>query len=254
MRNREAATDGLITGYTGGAGFAELIFPGYLTVDLGAAARLTTVRLLLWDGLGDGIGPRDPRGYKYRLLLSADRRTWTVAFDSGGDSYNGWQVFCFKEPIDAQYVRVHGLWNSANAGFHVVQVEAYDDDPPALPTGACLECEIGPEDVTIEETDGLPLEKSIDALVSQLEDVLASTPALNPEPFRAIVAQLRLQVSDVSTLERRMGAVRRQLIEPVATELTTGRKYSVGSYWFGLGAGIVGVLSLIISIILALRS
>lgn len=61
VENAVAATDGQITGYTGNTGFAYFRWPGTLTVDLDNIYRLSCIRMLLWDGLGQGGGPRDPR-------------------------------------------------------------------------------------------------------------------------------------------------------------------------------------------------
>lgn len=123
------ATDGQVSGYDSRGGYTYFAWPGYLTVDLGEVCQVAAIRLLLWDGLGTSQGARDPRSYKYRVLTSMDHRTWKVLFDTGGDSYSGWQVFNLVPAIDAQYVRIHGLWNSANAHFHVVELEAFDESP-----------------------------------------------------------------------------------------------------------------------------
>src|SRR6185436_17385990 len=94
---------------------------------------LSCIRLLLWDGLGeDNNKQRSSRTYKYRLLTSADHQIWKVIYDSSSEGGNGWQEFRFSKPLAARYVRIHGLSNSANASFQVVQVEAYDDQPPDL--------------------------------------------------------------------------------------------------------------------------
>jgi hypothetical protein len=217
-----------------------------MTLDLGQVAPLDSIRLLLWDGLGDGGGVRDSRGYKYRLLTSTDRRTWSVLFDSGDESLNGWQVFHFAERLSAQYIRVHGLWNSANSDFHVVELEAWDEAPPPLEAAAILEREIAPATLALEESDGLPLERTVDAIVHSLEDLVAAHDFLNPKPFRDLIGQLRLQVADVSALERRVDAVRRQLVEPVTSELERSSKYSVWSVRFGA----VGVLLAFVSLAL----
>jgi len=242
----EAATDGIVTGYTGSKGYAHFRWPDNLTVDLGQTHDLVAIRMLLWDGLGSGKGHRAQRSYKYRLLVSADAREWKVLFDTNGDSYNGWQVFTLSEPLSAQFVRVHGLWNSANSAFHIVQVEAHDSPPPPLTAEATLECVVGVGALATEDGDGLPLERSVDSIVNSLEALVASNNVLNPEPFKELIAQLRLQVSDISTLERRMGAVRRQIVEPVEAELKVGRKYSVGGYWFGFIGGLIGLISLLL--------
>lgn len=244
VENPTAATDGQTTGYTGSDGFAAFVWPGYLTVDLGEVARLRCIRVLLWDGLGKGSGGRDPRGYKYRVLTSSDRRSWWVLFDSGVESSNGWQVFHLRQALEARYVRIHGLQNTANHMFQVVQVEAHDDTPPPLEAEVMLEREIGQDQMVAEHRDGLPLEHSVAAIVRSLEDLVAAHQILNPKPFRELISQLRLQVTDVSALERRMGSVRRQLVEPVREELARGRRYSVGGYWFGLAGGLFGLLSL----------
>lgn len=236
----ELLTDGLVSGYDGMEGFTLFPWPGYATVDLGQPQLIKTIRFLLWDNRGRGIGPADPRGYKYRLLVSSDRQDWTVLFDTGGQAYNGWQVFHLREPTLVQYIRLHGLHNTANSDIHVVELEAYADVPPPVDS-ATVECEVGPETYTTEHGDGLPIEQSISAIVNSFERVLAENNVLNPVPFTALISQLKLRVSDISFLERRMGAVQRQLVDPVAAQLERGKRYSVGGYWFG-ALGLVATL------------
>lgn len=241
----ESVTDGNVIDYTAKAGFTWFDWPGYLTIDMEQAVKLSTIRLLLWDGLGTGSSSRDPRGYRYRLLTSLDSQTWNVLFDSGRETYNGWQVFHLKESILVQYVRIHGLWNSVNPGFHLVQVEAFDEMPPPLNAEVILDREIGPEVIYKEEGNALPLGHSVDAIIRSLENLIgAYSQVVNPKPFHDLITQLRLQVSDIAALERRMGAVRRQLTEPVAAELQRGRRYSMGGYWFGLIGGLATIFSL----------
>lgn len=77
-----AATDGNASEYSGYSGYAEFSWPYMMTIDLGALFGLSCIRLLLWDGLGEGNKQRSPRIYKYRLLTSADHQLWKVIYDS----------------------------------------------------------------------------------------------------------------------------------------------------------------------------
>ena len=97
MKGADSSVDGQIDGYTASDGFAEFRWPGTLTLDLSETAEICCIRILLWDGLGQGGGQPDDRIYKYRLLTSLDHQTWKAIYDTGGNGYNGWQVFVFPE-------------------------------------------------------------------------------------------------------------------------------------------------------------
>jgi hypothetical protein len=102
--------------------------------------------------------------------------------------------------------------------FHVVQVEAYDSEPPAL--------------------DRSP----------SLERLIGDNKFLNPAPFRDLVAQLRIQAADVGTIERSMDAIRREVINPVKDELEKAGKMGKFSFW-GFWVGIIGGVLAIVSIV-----
>jgi len=134
----QAATDGVTQGYTGSDGFARFNWPGTVTVDLESEYALTCFRMLLWDGKrGDGTN-NDGRRYQYRLLTSLDGETWDHCYETDDAGGSGWQVIRAATPIRARYVRVEGLHNSSNEKFHLVELEAHDDEPPPLESEVAL--------------------------------------------------------------------------------------------------------------------
>jgi hypothetical protein len=239
------ATDGNITAYTAHDGFAYFKWPGTLTVDLEAAFALTCIRMLLWDGLGEPGSPRNPRIYLYRLLVSTDGQNWKVVYDTGIDGYNGWQVFAFPQPISARYIRIHGLWNIANRDFHIVQIEAYDDSTvPPLQVEAGLSRTIAGGTGDVEAGDGRVWSTDVSRVIGELETLVEKSKILNPEPFSALISQLRVQVVDIRNVERGMDGIRREIIGPVNKEL---RKIVVTGRWQLW----IGLIALVASVVIA---
>lgn len=249
--NASAATDGETSHYTGSEGYAYFEWPGTFTIDLGAPQVLQCIRILLWDGLGEGGTIRNPRIYIYRLLTSLDHNNWKVLFDPGRNGFNGWQVFNFPQGLETRYIRIHGLINSVNKDFHIVQLEAYDTDPPPLAAEIVLQRIIETDSIQEEVGDGLPLESRVRGIVNDVEHLIQTTQILNPEPLREIITQLRVQLTDVSSIERSMSSIRREIIGPVKKELDKGAKLGKFSLWgfiVGIIGGILAILSLAFSI------
>jgi hypothetical protein len=187
---------------------------------------------LLWDGLGEGNRQRDNRIYRYRLLASPDHQIWKVIYDSSNEGGNGWQEFRFPNPLETRYVRVHGLSNSANSHFHVVQIEAYDDLPPDLEGEIVLARTVLTESAENEIGDGLPLQAKVQSIINGIEGLIENNKVLlNPQPFRLLISQLSNQVSDVASLERGMASIRREIINPIHRELENSTKLGRFSAW-----------------------
>lgn len=250
VTNSSSATDGNASKYSAVTGFAEFSWPYMITVDLGVSCGLFCIRLLLWDGLGEANKQRDNRVYKYRLLTSVDRKTWKVIHDSLDGGGNGWQEFRFPNPLEARYVRVHGLSNSANDKFQIVQVEAHDNQPPDLDAEIVLARPVLTEsDLDNEVGDGLPLQAKVQSIISGIEELIEKNEQyINPQPFRLLISQLRNQVSDVASLERGMDSIRREIITPVRTELEQSARFSSRGFWVGLVGGVLAIFSLSLSL------
>lgn len=125
VRNGGLLIDGVTTGYTPSTGFAWGSYPCEWTITLAKTYLLRQLRLLLWDG--------DPRYYRYMLEVSADGKTYETVKDASTGEPRGWQVVPMA-PRRVKYIRVKGLYNSSNSGFHAVELEAYCK-PPATPPG-----------------------------------------------------------------------------------------------------------------------
>ena len=123
-RRPEELIDGNSTKYTGSKGFAETGWDREPTpsmiVTLREAVPLNTVRVKLWDG--------SDRFYRYRLEVSprASGAHWVTAVDHSRPpaERRSWQTII----IPLQFVRrimLTGTYNSANEGFHVVELQAF---------------------------------------------------------------------------------------------------------------------------------
>lgn len=102
--------------YTSKEGFAFENFPCNFTVDLRSICSIGQVRILLYD--------LDRRKYGFRLLVSNDGESWELV-NSSEKVDAGWQEINLED-TKARYVRINGLSNTANLGFHVVEVEVYE--------------------------------------------------------------------------------------------------------------------------------
>jgi hypothetical protein len=221
--NPDVATNGVVTGYKGSAGsrtFSYFKWPSSLTVDLQKQWIVKCIRFLLWDGMGKAGAPRDTRKYKYRLETSLDGEFYNVVFDTGEDGYNGWQQFLFHNGIETRYIRIYGRHNSRNDGFHVVEIEAYENDtPPKLDAEIVLEKKIT---ISVPEPiiKGGPLSK-VSAIVEALRKVQIE---LGSTKLDTICSDLVNVTGDLEILEKNIESVRRQIIGPVNTELRASYK------------------------------
>jgi len=125
--------DGNVTNYAGGTGFATSVWntdpPQFFIVTLKEPAAIDCIRMLLWD--------RDPeRYYRYKLEVCADAegKAWELVADHRGaaEQCRGWQVVRFKQQ-QVKLIRLTGTFNSANSGFHVVELQASLGLPAGTP-------------------------------------------------------------------------------------------------------------------------
>ncbi|MCY3021229.1 MAG: discoidin domain-containing protein [Planctomycetota bacterium] len=130
--NPQLLIDGDDVNYTSGTGFANTTWsatpPPFFLVALKEPVSIDHVRFLLWD--------RDEeRYYRYRLEVCADEKgeVWTVLADRTGptDQCRSWQTIAFG-PRRVKLIRLTGTYNSANSGFHVVELQA----SMGMPAGA----------------------------------------------------------------------------------------------------------------------
>ena len=77
-------------------------------------------RLKLWD--------KDKRFYRYAISTSRDGRKFVPLVDRSQGQWRSWQTIDFR-PRPVRFIRVHGLHNSANREFAIVELEAYCRPP-----------------------------------------------------------------------------------------------------------------------------
>jgi hypothetical protein len=228
--NPAAATDGEILGYTGTAGFSQVEWPSYMTIDLEDVYKIKCIRILLWDNLGQKGNSRDSRLYKYRLLCSVNDKEWNVLFDLSDEGSNGWQIFDFIDAVECQFIRIHALHNSKNRKFHIVQIEAYEEIPDPLDADIRLKREIKTRNLLNEIGDGLPLAKEIQKTVLNIERFVEETDMINKDKFNDLIFQLKQRVRDIGAIESNVESIRNEIIDPVKSEIgTLGKagKYSI---------------------------
>jgi hypothetical protein len=108
--------DGNKTEYDSHAGFSNAYWPCVWDVTLAKTFKLSEVRVLLWDG--------DSRSYPYILEVSADGKKFDVVVDRSKGEPKSWQRVRFS-PRPVRVIRLRGISNSRNSGYHVVEIEAY---------------------------------------------------------------------------------------------------------------------------------
>ena len=119
-------------------GYLGTHWPTFVTVDLIDKKTVGVICLKLWDwedSCNQAANKENNKEmqYAYRLLISEDRKLWTVLFDCADSKraddkfHKGWELFFFKaRPI--RYIRIHCLRNRKNSGFHIVKLKAFQDD------------------------------------------------------------------------------------------------------------------------------
>ena len=112
--------DGIVTGHTSSSGFASIGWPGEWVITLPKTYVLRQIRVLIWDG---GASPSS-RFYRFVLETSPDGKTYVPLVDRSRGEWRSWQTIEFPARL-VQTIRLKGIYNSANNGFHVVEVEAY---------------------------------------------------------------------------------------------------------------------------------
>ncbi len=115
-KNAGNLNDGNSTKYNGSKGFAHGSFPCDFGVELSKPTKISSIRFLLWDG--------DKRSYRYKAEISIDGRIWKSIADHSKDERKGWQKIKFPYQY-VKHIRVRGLHNTRNVGFHIVELEAY---------------------------------------------------------------------------------------------------------------------------------
>jgi len=110
----ESLLDGNSTNY---GQHAVSDWPCEWTITFQKVYRLQAIHFLLHD-------LDKSRFYRYRIQISADGKKFTDLADRSQGQWRGWQQLVFP-PRPVKAVKLIGLFNSANAGFHVVEFEAY---------------------------------------------------------------------------------------------------------------------------------
>lgn len=240
-KNSEALTNGKYDDYSH-KGYASTHWPHNLTLDLEENTKIDTIRFLLWNN--------DSRTYHYRLLTSEDLVIWNVHYDSSETGCKGWQEFTFNDKRSVRYIRIHCLWNSANPAFHINEIQVYDQDPPQLPITIEQKRIISDKTTTrnIEIGSGLPITTEIQQIADSLEKILLDNEIINPKPFQRIINSFRIQAIDIEALEKSIDSIRREIINPVKTELEEGKRLGRFSVW-GFYIGFAGIVVSIFAIL-----
>ena len=120
----EQLNDGNATEYTGSVGFGMTSWasvpPQSMVVTLAKPTPVNVAHFRLWDGT--------ERFYRYRAAVSPDAEgdRWISIADytAEGHERKSWQTILFPLQL-VRRIRVTGTYNSANSGFHIVEIEAF---------------------------------------------------------------------------------------------------------------------------------
>lgn len=104
-------------------GYAESKWPCEWTIALKRVYLLKEIAFLL--------SPKQDRFYRYTVAVSSDGTNYIPLVDRNQGQWSGWQQMRFA-PRPIRYIRIAGLYNSANECFHIIEFEAYCI-PPASP-------------------------------------------------------------------------------------------------------------------------
>lgn len=164
-------------------GYLGTHWPTFITVDLLNVEKVGAICLKLWDwkdplNIDPKKNTKQDMQYAYRLLASEDLFHWTVIFDCADvkdlkDKFrNGWQLFRLNNPLNIRYIRIHGLRNKFNSGFHPVKLKVFSDAQASLfqdlsKKNAVIDCKVNEQ----EEGEGSPLSFRLRNLAGQIQDI-----------------------------------------------------------------------------------
>ena len=103
--------------YSGSEGFAWGFCPADFIVSFPETTSVKEINFLLHN-------EDKSREYLYQLfVLREDDGEWEMIADHAKRPSKGWQRHKFS-PVDLKYIKVVGIFNSANKNFHIVEIEA----------------------------------------------------------------------------------------------------------------------------------
>ena len=103
------------------SGFAWGNYPTDFEVIFPKTTRLEEIKFLLWEGREAD----KPRTYLYQLYVQRkEDGEWEMIADYSKRPAKGWQSHKFSS-AEIKAIKILGIFNSANEGFHVVEIEAY---------------------------------------------------------------------------------------------------------------------------------
>jgi hypothetical protein len=114
-------TSSLITdGIAFGDYWSAFPYPQWVQIDLGSVRKIGSIHVFPYYA--------EPRYYQYTVEVSRDGKTWTVVGDKRNNTTpptRKGDLFKFAA-IDARFVRVNMLLNSANNGVHLHEVRVFE--------------------------------------------------------------------------------------------------------------------------------
>jgi hypothetical protein len=115
----ERAVDGNAYDGDGSSWWAGPPTPRWLQVDLEQPTRIARIEVFPYCG--------DRRYYQYTVEISADGQQWTMVGDmSKNKKPSTARADSFKfAPVEARYVKVTMLYNSANPSVHLIEVRVF---------------------------------------------------------------------------------------------------------------------------------
>lgn len=97
-------------------GYATFIWPQEIILELEKPIKKIRLRIKTWD--------KDGRLYKYQIFISNDKSNWTTIIDRSTEGKSGWDEGENNTEY-IKYIKINGIHNTKNKGFHIVQLEVY---------------------------------------------------------------------------------------------------------------------------------
>jgi hypothetical protein len=250
IKHPEVVTDGDIVSYTHYKGYAAFTYPGTLTIDLEEVHEIKCIRILIWDGLGEGGTQVDARRYRYRLAVSKDNNNWEELYTTAPSPEAGtigWQIFNFKTAIRVRYIRIYGLHNTDNEYFHIVEVEAHDDSPPK--PGGYIGTDI---ELSGEQKESISREETPQAVTKiDSKELNRIIETLEKSPIdKTLVRDIKARFEDLIILDQNLEAIRREIVNPVTDEMKKSNQLAI----FALILTIIGLILTIITTIFSIAT